>query len=186
MNGAYFWFVLAVGAERLLELHISRRHETGLHARGQTSIEEPLFKWMVAVHVALLPAALFEHAFAGRPFGEANLVAVALFILATALRWWAITTLGAQWTVKIVMGQDLRVRTAGPYRYIRHPNYLGVIVEVAAIPLIGGAYLTAAMFALANLWIVLKRMELEEAALTLKAEYQNEMHGRARLIPGVY
>ncbi len=183
----YEAFLLAIAVERLLELALSKRHERALLTGGQAVTMEPMFVVMVLVHAGVLLASALEVRLADRPFDPLlGYAALTLFLVATSLRWWTIRTLGEQWTVRVVSGTSLRVRTEGPFQFVRHPNYLGVVLEIFAIPLIHGAYVSAMLFGALNLWVVLLRIRLEEAALTSHSDYQHQMRGRARLIPGVY
>ena len=176
---AYEGFLLVIAIERLLELALSKRHERALLSAGQSVTLEPMFLVMVLVHAGVLVA--------DRPFDPlVGSAAITLFMFATALRWWTIRTLGGQWTVRVVSGLSIQVRTNGPFRHVRHPNYLGVLLEVIAIPLVHSAYVSAIVFGAVNLWVVLRRIRLEEAALSAHSDYQHEMRGRARLIPRVY
>jgi methyltransferase len=184
---AFELFLVGIGVERLLELVLSKRHERTLLSEGQAISVEPMFILMVAVHAGVLIASALEVRLGHRPFDSiTGYLAIALFLGATGLRWWTIQTLGEQWTVRVISGQKLRVRTEGPFRYVRHPNYLGVLLEVVAIPLIHGAYVSAIFFGLLNLWVVLRRIRLEESALGSQSDYGRSMNGRARLIPGIY
>jgi methyltransferase len=89
-----------------------------------------------------------------------------LVIAAQALRWWCIATLGGQWSTRVVVVPGLPLVTSGPYRLMRHPNYLAVVVEGFALPLVHSAWLTAAVFSACNLALLRVRVRVEERALT--------------------
>src|SRR5258708_33760282 len=85
-------------------------------------------------------------------------------IVAQALRYWAVTTLGERWNTRIIVTPDRAPVTSGPYRYMRHPNYLAVVIEIAAVPMIGGAIFTAIAFSIGNALILAVRIPAEERA----------------------
>ena len=179
---AYTIFLALVALERLGELVLSRRHQAALQRERQRVYAEPMFAAMVALHVGVFAAAWCEVYFLNRPFlWWAGGPAAVLFVLATALRWWVILTLGQQWTVRVVAGSTLTIRTDEPFRYIRHPNYLGVLLEVASIPLIHTAYLTAIVFTVANWMVLSRRMTFEEQALMQNSDYLARMGNKPRL-----
>src|SRR4051812_24894240 len=166
MDGATIFFLILVGAVggcRLVELRLSRRHQRALAEGGAAPLPEPVFPAMVALHTGILVAAVLETLLLGRPFLPALAVpAVVLVVLANALRFWVIATLGVQWQVRVVASTPaLGVVTRGPYRLIRHPNYVAVFVELAALPLVHGAWLTAAAGALLHAAILRRRIGLE-------------------------
>jgi methyltransferase len=93
------------------------------------------------------------------------LVALAAALLAQGLRWWAVVSLRGRWTTRIVVLPGATPVTGGPYRWLRHPNYLAVVVELLAVPLIGGAVVTAAAATLGNAALLAVRIPAEERAL---------------------
>src|SRR6185503_20091073 len=109
------------------------------------------YPWMVATHGSFLVACPLEVIGFDRPFvpllGGPML---ALLVGAMALRYWAIATLGRRWTTRVVVVPGLPVVTGGPYRFMRHPNYLAVVLEVAALPLVHTAWVTALVWSAAN------------------------------------
>lgn len=105
---------------------------------------------------------------------------------ATGLRWWSISTLGEQWNVRAAVPDDLEPVTAGPYRWIRHPNYLAVILEFLALPLAGGAWVSAAGLSLLNGAVLADRIRAEEALLARSPRYRAAFARKPRLIPGLF
>jgi methyltransferase len=81
------------------------------------------------------------------------------------LRWWVIRTLGERWTTRVLILPGAPLVTGGPFRFLRHPNYLAVIVEIAALPLVHSGYLTAGVFTMLNLALLRVRVRVEEEAL---------------------
>lgn len=162
----YALVVLAVAAERVAELLVARRNaawtltRAGMeHGRGHHPV-------MVALHTGLLACCLLEPVLADRPFLPAlGWPMLALALLAQALRWWCITTLGPYWNTRVIVVPGARLVGTGPYRLLRHPNYVAVVVEVAALPLVHSAWLTATVFTAANAVLLTVRVRCENAAL---------------------
>ncbi len=97
------------------------------------------------------------------------LIAVfAVFFLGVALvlRWWTLATLGDRWTTRVLVVPGEELVSSGPYRWLRHPNYLVVVMEIVAIPMIHCAWLTALVFSIANLVLLRERIRVEEGALS--------------------
>lgn len=183
----YLLFLVAVGLERLVELVISKRHQRALAEEGVGKVPEKHFRWMVLTHVGVLLGAGAEVAVGQRPFVAGWAIAFGLvFAFATALRIWVIRAMRTHWNVEVMASMPLGVVTSGPYRFIRHPNYLAVILEVAAIPLIHGAWVTALVATLANAWVLARRLEVEEAVLLSDPVYQTAMGAKARFVPGLF
>jgi methyltransferase len=181
------WFLIlvgAVGACRIVELRLSRRHQRELAARGAAVVREPLFAAMVALHTGILAGAVVEVLALGRPFVAAiGVPALVLVVLANALRIWVIATLGPHWNVRVVPSMPLGVVTAGPYRFVRHPNYVAVFVELAALPLVHGAVVTALAGAGLHLLVLRRRIRLEEAVLLADEEYRRAFADKPRFLP---
>ncbi len=184
---AFLGLLAAVGTLRLVELRISRRHQRELAARGAEKVRDPKFPWMVAVHTAILAGAALEVALLRRPFVRALAGTMfALFVAANAVRWWVIRTLGQHWNVEVMDSARLGVVISGPFRYVRHPNYAAVFVEMIALPLIHTAWLTALLGAAAHAWVLGARLALEEKVLEGDANYRAAMAGKPRFLPGLF
>ncbi|MFI5685286.1 isoprenylcysteine carboxyl methyltransferase family protein [Streptomyces sp. NPDC051636] len=163
----YTLVVLAVAAERVAELVVARRNAAWTLARAGVEHGRGHYPVMVALHTGLLACCLCEPALADRPFLPAlGWPMLALAVLAQALRWWCITTLGSYWNTRVIVVPGARLVGAGPYRFLRHPNYVAVVVEVAALPLVHSAWLTATVFTVANAVLLTVRVRCENAALT--------------------
>jgi methyltransferase len=162
-----FTLLVAVAAlGRGVELVIAERHRRRLLAKGAVETGAGHYPWMVALHAAWLAAAPAEVWLLDRPFlpGLAFPM-LALFLVATALRWWVIATLGERWTTRVLVPPGEPLVTGGPYRFLRHPNYLAVVVELAALPLVHTAWLTALLASAANAALLAVRISVEERAL---------------------
>ncbi|MFF9144856.1 isoprenylcysteine carboxyl methyltransferase family protein [Streptomyces sp. NPDC014861] len=162
----YALLVLAVAAERVVELVVARRNAAWTLARAGVEHGRGHYPVMVVLHTALLVCCLLEPVLAGRPFLPAlGWSMAALVLLAQALRWWCITTLGPYWNTRVIVVPGTTPITGGPYRLLRHPNYIAVVVEVAALPLTHSAWLTATVFSAANAALLTVRLRSENAAL---------------------
>lgn len=162
----YLALVALVVLERLVELALTRRNVARLLARGGRAVGDEHYGVMVAVHTALLVAAPLEVWLLGRPFiPPLALAMTALLALTMALRYWVIATLGDRWTTRVVVVPDEPLVERGPYRFLRHPNYLGVVLEGAALPLVHTAWWTAIGFAVANFFVLRARIRVEDEAL---------------------
>ncbi len=178
----YLALLAAVSIERIAELALSRRNAGRAFARGGFEVGTRHFRVMTGVHVAFLVSCALEVVIARRPWpGAAGVVALAAVVAAQGLRWWAIATLGDRWNVRIVVVPGLPPITSGPYRFARHPNYLAVIVEIAALPLVHGAFATAIAFSAANALLLTVRIREEERALG--DGWSRAFAGKPRFLP---
>jgi methyltransferase len=174
----------AVGACRLIELRISRAHMRAMAARGAEPLAEQVFPAMVALHTGILFGAVIEVLALSRPFIlELAVPAVALVVLANALRFWVIASLGPLWNVRVVPSMAMGVVTSGPYRFVRHPNYVAVFVELLALPLIHGAYITSLAGALFHVAVLRRRIATEEAMLMADEGYRRAFQHKPRFLP---
>jgi methyltransferase len=162
--------VLAVGVERLVELVVSKRHAAWAFSRGGEEFGRGHFPAMVALHTTLLVGALAEVWMLERPFLPVlGWVALVVVFAAQALRWWCIATLGRQWNTRVIVVPGLPLVSRGPYRLLRHPNYVAVVFEGAALPLVHSAWVTALVFTLLNAALLARRIQVEEQALATVA-----------------
>jgi methyltransferase len=174
-----------VAAERLLELWLSKKNARRTLDRGGIE-HRPSAHWIVvALQVAWLGAAPFEVWLFDRPW-QPILAAICIFLvfLAMLLRYWAVTTLGDRWNTRIITVPGEAPVTTGPYRYLRHPNYLAAFVELFALPLVHGAWLSAIVLGTANLLAMHLKAGFEERALDQHAPYAQVFSGRNRYLPG--
>ena len=162
----YYLLVLAVGLERLVELVVSKRNAEWSFARGAKEFGRPHYAVMVVIHTALLVGCAVEPWALHRPFiawlGWPMLGVVAL---SQGLRWWCIATLGPRWNTRVIVLPGAPLVREGPYRWLHHPNYVAVVAEGIALPLVHTAWLTAALFTVANAALLRVRLRVENTAL---------------------
>ncbi|MFI6604690.1 isoprenylcysteine carboxyl methyltransferase family protein [Nonomuraea sp. NPDC050536] len=162
----YLVLIGLVGCERLAELVVARRHLAWARSRGGIEYGRSHYPWLVLVHAGLLVAAPLEVWAYGRPFLPwLGWPALALVLGAQTLRWWCVATLGRQWNTRIVVVPGMPLVDRGPYRWLRHPNYVAVVVEGIALPLVHTAWVTALVFTAVNGVLLRVRIRTEDAAL---------------------
>lgn len=162
----YAVLLAAVVLERLAELVVSRRHARSLLSRGGIERGARHYPPMVALHVGLLAGAAIEPALLGRAFVPwLGYPMAALALAAQTVRWWAIATLGERWSTRVIVLPGAPRVAKGPYRWLRHPNYVAVVVEGFALPLVFSAWVTALSFTALNALLLSLRIKTEDAAL---------------------
>ena len=165
-RAAFLVLVALVALQRLAELALARANVRRMKARGGREVAASHYPFMVALHATFLVAAPLEVVLLQRPFVPAlALGSVALLLAAEALRVWMLRTLGDRWSTRVVVVPGEPRVTAGPYRVLRHPNYLVVAIELLALPLVHTAYVTAIVFTVLNAILMAVRIPAEERAL---------------------
>ena len=173
-----------LAGQRLLELRLSKRNEARILADGGREHLAERFWVMQALHTSWFLAMIGEVVWLDRPFIPL-LAAGAILVaaLGQGFRYAAIRTLGWRWTVRILTLPGEAMVERGIYRFVRHPNYLGVILEIVAVPLLHSAYLTALSFGIANAFLLRSRIRAEERALSAHSDYARVFANRPRFIP---
>ncbi|MDX5474323.1 MAG: hypothetical protein LPK00_02195 [Bacillaceae bacterium] len=170
----YTLFLSFVITQRLAELFIARRNEEWMLRNGAKEYFPDHYKYIVMLHVAFLVAfvsevIIFQHSLS--PIWPGLII---LFIFTQLLRVWAIKSLGRFWNTKIIILPNAKIVKKGPYKFIRHPNYLIVGLEIILIPLLFQAYVTAIVFTILNAVVLSIRIPLEEKALIQETADYNE------------
>lgn len=177
--------LLATGVMRLVEAALSahrvRRHPERL-------VPEPrLFPLMVLLHVGLVFGPIAEVAWLDRPFVPALAAgAGGVLVCATALRVWTLRSIGRAWNVRVVRPFPDAIATGGPYAWVRHPNYLAVILELASLPMLHGAWISCVALSAVNSFVLYHRIRVEEAQLMKVEAWRAAMSNRPRLVPGLF
>lgn len=168
MSGQISFTVLLVlvAVERVIELIISKRNLRWSFAQGGIEFGRSHYKYMVVIHVGLLLGSLIE-IWTVRP--KLNpILSWTMFLLAIgsqALRWWCIQTLGRRWNTLVVIIPGMPAIHDGPYKWLKHPNYVAVVIEGLALPMVGFAWRTALIFTVLNIFVLTARLKSENTAL---------------------
>lgn len=179
----YEGLVVLAALQRLGELVHSRRN---LRRQGADRPADSSANWtvLVALQTVWLAGCAAEAAWRGRvPPTAVFLAGLSLFLAGEALRVWCIVTLGRAWNARARVAQDLTVVTGGPYRWIRHPNYLGVFLELVGLPLAGGAWITLAVLFPLHAVVFANRIRGEDRLLFALPGYAEKMSGKGALLP---
>jgi methyltransferase len=164
--GAYLGLLALLACERGVEIVLSRRHAAWAFARGGIEFGRGQLLPMRVLHVGFMFGCALEVVLLERPFLPAlGLPMLFCALAAQGLRYWAVHALGKQWNIRIIVVPGLPRVIRGPYRLLRHPNYLAVVIEGIAVPLVHSAWLTALIFTTANACLLAVRIRCEEAAL---------------------
>jgi methyltransferase len=158
-------FLAFLVVQRGLELVLSARNARRLAARGGREFGARHFPLLVLVHTLFPLLLMAEVALLGARPGPAWPLWLGLWLAAQALRYWAITALGDAWNVRIWVVPGAPLVSRGPYRFLRHPNYVAVVVELIAAPLLFGAWRTALVITVLNALALRIRIAAEERAL---------------------
>lgn len=163
---AFTVLVALVGLERVAELVVSKRNSSWSLERGGRESGQGHYPVMVVLHTGFLAAMLVE-AWIRQPEVPGWLAwsMLAAVLAAQALRWWCIATLGRRWNTRVIVVPGLPPVTGGPYRLLRHPNYVAVVVEGVALPMVHLSWVTALVFTIANAALLTVRIRTEDAAL---------------------
>lgn len=179
--------LVLVAGGRLAELRHSARNQAVLAENGGARSPEPGYRWMVALHTGVLVGAALEVVFLRRPLIPwLAVLCFVFFISANLTRWWVIRTLGPRWNVQVMSASRLGVITAtGPYKWVRHPNYTAVFIEMLALPLIHSAYVVAFAGAALHVVVLRNRVRLEESVLMQNPDWRAFFAHRPRFLPGI-
>jgi methyltransferase len=187
MRVAYLWLLVLVAIGRLAELGVSRRNQRQLEKQGVRKIPEAHFRWMVFLHGGVIACAGAEVVILHRPLIPALAISMAaLFVLANVLRWWVIRTLAGHWNVEVMESSTIWIVTSGPYRWVRHPNYVAVVMEIFSLPMIHTAWITAIVGTLGDLEILRRRIKVEDGFLMSNPAYRLAMGGKPRFFPRIF
>lgn len=180
----WFWTLFAfIVVQRVTELVIARRNERWMKTRGGKEVGHAHYKWIVCVHVLFLLSLVVEVQEFGAHSATWWWAPFAVFVAAQIIRFWALFSLGPYWNTKIIVLPGANVVAKGPYRFLRHPNYVIVAAEILMIPLIFQAYVTAVMFTILNIIVMCVRIPTEERALAKETDYGQSTGRRSRFFP---
>ena len=157
--------------QRLIELMIAKRNERQLINQGAMEFGAAHYPWIVLLHTCFLTVLTLEVVTLHRELSSLWILWLTLFVLTQMGRMWVIQTLGSHWNTKIIVLPNSKVIVKGPYKYVKHPNYVIVATEILVISLLFNAFITAIVFSLLNAWMMRIRIPLEEQALKEHTEY---------------
>jgi methyltransferase len=184
--GRYAGVLLLFATQRFIELLYSKRNERQIHGRQPDAPQAGRSVWegIAAVNLGLFTLPALERAWRRRPPPRpVAALGWTAAIAGVALRLSVIASLRESWNVRALVPTDLRVVDSGPYRFIRHPNYVALGLEFLGLPLIGGAYLSALGLGVANAVVLGQRIVEEDALLMAIPAYRERMGGKPRFLP---
>lgn len=158
-------FILILAVQRISELFLSKKNENYLKYQGALEYDKEGYKYIVLMHNLFFISLVFEFFLLHRHLNKYWAILFIIFICTQGLRYWAIFTLGKRWCTKILVLKVTELIQKGPYKYFKHPNYIAVILEFAAIPLLFSCYFTTIIFSTLNLIAIRRRIRIEEQAL---------------------
>jgi len=158
--------------QRIVELFIARNNEIWMRSQGAYEVGASHYPFMVAIHVAFFISLILEFVVFERSLSANFLLFLILFLGLQMMRVWVISSLGKFWNTKVIVLPGAHVVNKGPFRLLKHPNYVVVSCEIFIIPLMFGAYFTALVFTLLNIIILSIRIPIEEAALRKVTDYK--------------
>ena len=172
---AFYALIGLTGIERLVELVVGKRNLAWSMEQGGVEFGQGHWPWMVTLHTGFLFACVIEVAWLQPAFHPIiGGIALALAIGCQGLRWWCIRTLAQHWNPRVVVIPGAKRISGGPYRWFPHPNYVAVIVEGVALPMVHGAWRTALAFTVLNAWLLRTRIRCENEALQKLMETQSD------------
>jgi methyltransferase len=184
----YAAVLAAFGAQRLIELVYSARNERRIRERDPLAPQagRSSFKWIVLTNIGLFTLPAVEAIVRRRsPPRWMAVTGWAAALTAVALRLSVLLSLRGSWTVRAMVPPDLEVVDRGPYRFIRHPNYVALGLEFAGLPLIGGATWSATGLSVANAVLLADRIRQEDALLLAIPAYRERMANKPRFVPRI-
>jgi methyltransferase len=178
---AIFYLVLVI--QRIVELSIAKKNENWMLQRGALEFGKKHYRYMVFIHVLFFASFLTEKVMGNRGMSVFWPGILLVFFLLQVLRSWAIFSLGRYWNTKILVVPNAHIVQKGPYRFIKHPNYLVVSLELLIIPFLFNSYFTAIIFTLLNMVMLSIRIPEEEEALKGLTEYESHFQNYNRFLP---
>lgn len=172
---AFFWIlILLVCLQRIAELAVAKRNEKWMLQQGAYEAGASHYPFIVALHVSFFISLILEVVFFDKTLSTWWPLWFSLFVVAQFARVWSLRSLGRFWNTKIIVLPGASIVKKGPYRWIRHPNYVVVVTEILVLPLLFQAYYTAFIFSVLNAFILSIRIAAEEQALMEATDFKKE------------
>lgn len=181
----FFLFAGFIIFQRLSELAVAKRNEQWMKSKGAIEFGQGHYPAMVMIHSAFFVVYILEVIFFKKGLSDYWPILFALFLVTQVMRVWALASLGRFWNTKVIILPGAEVIKKGPYKIIKHPNYLIVTVELIVIPLMFKAYYTLVIFTLLNILILSIRIPAEERALEELTAYQTKFNKQGRFLPNL-
>lgn len=182
----FYLLLLLLALQRLQEVLLGQKNFKKLEAKLMAPFDQREKKQMVLLHTLWFLSCGFEYYLGGSLVsGPLFLIGMSLLMGAQLVRYKTINLMGKQWVPYPIAFYDQNIITDGPYKYLKHPNYLMVIIEIMIVPLLGGCYFTAILFSVLNLLFILRRIKIEEGHLGKHPSYQ-KLNLKKKLIPFVF
>ncbi|WP_017729212.1 isoprenylcysteine carboxyl methyltransferase family protein [Halalkalibacterium ligniniphilum] len=179
----FYLFIGIVIAQRMVEVIIAHYNARWIKERGGYEAGREHYKYMVALHFLFFLSLIVEVNISERIVTPWMLLPFSLFLVAQIGRIWALVSLGRFWNTRIMILPGAELVARGPYRYLRHPNYVIVMIEFLMLPLMFGAFVTMFVFSILNGVMLFVRVKEEEKALQETTNYQEVFRGRSRFFP---
>ncbi|MGE6629666.1 isoprenylcysteine carboxyl methyltransferase family protein [Bacillus sp. NPDC077027] len=161
-----FWLIIGFFVcQRLVELIVAKRNEKKVRAMGAIEFGSDHYPYMVAMHVSFFGVFITETLLFHKQPSRFFVLWLFILIVTQVVRYWALFSLGTYWNTKILVVPNAKMIKKGPYRWIKHPNYMVVAIEFLLLPLLFQAYFTVILFSLLNICMMIVRIQTEEKAL---------------------
>ncbi|MDE3839327.1 hypothetical protein C0966_08160 [Bacillus methanolicus] len=180
---AFWLFISVIIIQRILELIVAKQNEKWMKSQGAVEFGQKHYPIIVFVHILFFFVLITEVQSFHKDISPLWPLLLVAFLAAQAIRIWALLSLGRYWNTKILVLPGASVVKKGPYRYLKHPNYLVVALEFIIIPLMFHAFFTAILFSLLNIFVLSIRIPVEEKALTKFTEYELSFKKKNRFVP---
>lgn len=177
-------FLILTLIELGFEVRLSRRNSKNLLKQGAREIAPGTLPLMTALYVLMYAGAICEFLWLRKSISVPVFCGFGvLYAGAKALKYWAVKSLGPFWTMKVLIVPGSHAVVSGPYRWIRHPNYVAVLMEIAGTTLSGKAYITCLGVLVLFSIVLYHRIRREEEALAGYTDYSGSMAGKRRFVP---
>ncbi|MBM7654862.1 isoprenylcysteine carboxyl methyltransferase family protein [Neobacillus cucumis] len=179
----FILLIIIIVSQRIFELYIAKRNEKWIKQQGAVEFGQKHYKFMVLLHLSFFISLITENFLFERGISVFWPVLLSIFCVSQAIRIWAMTSLGKHWNTKILVLANERIVNKGPYRFLKHPNYLVVALEIFTVPMLFNCFYTAILFSLLNILMLMIRIPMEEKALKTLTRYNEVFQNHHRFLP---